>query len=873
MSTHPSRSRSLPSASLPSFHSKVLSELGWSHVTTLSLPGRIASVLPADALPSLTPETRRQIEAGAPLYGHQVLALSHHLDGHPVVVATGTGSGKTRIFHLAAVEALNRSPHAVTLALYPGKALAREQSAKWQDALNRAGLATEGDGSVALLTGDHSDKAARLRAFSKARVVVATPDVLHAWCLQRLADKAVRRTLARTALIVVDEAHTLSGVFGSNCLWLFRRLQSALRSLGAPAPRWLAASATLQHPAEHLEALTGLAFKAVTERDDTSPRHACRLHLIRPGAGVGMLPGLGAWLRQCSLRPALPRFVVFTNSRKQTEAISLIGNRPLIDRDGSYAPDTTCRLLQEVSHLAPYRSGLSAVERATLQDRFRSGELRGLVCTSAFELGIDLPGLDLGFLVGLPESPASFWQRLGRFGRHAESDVFLIHDGSARCEAAFAHPESLLDWRARDAALYPENPILIARHVLCLAQENRDLPAVELPAASDPTFPIHFLRELAAFHRGELSGELRDALAAQGNDSPHLAFPLRSIDDTYTFKSTGGGFAPEGTVTYGQILREAYPGAVYYHAGTPWRVTSIDRRRRELTVVREKGYHTDPRTVPANLVPDLARPVLRDLRWAGGLRLIECHGRATEWVTGFSETRGGHPAPGGDYAQGSYGQQGSLFRAFDTTGVILVHPALRNAAIRSELLGGFLREALLLACPREAAEVAAAAGFLKVARRDLGEGTRFVALYDTVPGSLRLTGALGDRSILASTLAGACRLAQAQLGGSTDNRDQATLAALIALARPESEPVALPADWPGPARAQVMSPGSAALHRRRNLAVEIVSVSTDLDGMVLYQVRRVDDPSFQGTLGAEALSEIPGLTTWIPLSSVLGTAA
>lgn len=863
-----------PSASLPSFHRSALSDLGWLHESTIELPRRTASVSPADALPDLQPATRRLIDATAPLYGHQAIALRHHLDNKPVVVSTGTGSGKSRIFHLAAVDLLSRSPASLIIALYPGKALAREQAGKWHEALVQAGLASSSDGSVGLITGDQGDKNARLRTLARAKVVVATPDVLHAWCLQRLSDRTIRRALARTALVVIDEAHTLSGVFGSNCLWLFRRLRHALHALGAPAPRWLAASATLSHPAAHLESLVGLPFQAVTEHDDTSPRHACRLHLIRPTSKTGLLPGLGRWLRQCANDRSQPRFVVFANSRKQTEAISLIGNRPSVERESVDSQETAVILLQEVAQLAPYRSGLSANERAILQDRFRSGDLRGLVCTSAFELGIDLLGLDLGFLVGLSESPASFWQRLGRFGRHAKSDVFLIHDGSTRCDAVFSQPDSLLDWRARDAALYPENPILIARHALCLAHETRDLATTDTSPSAIHTFPDHFQREYAAFGRGEHSTEIRDALAAaQHDEAPHRVFPLRTIDETYTFRSANGGCAPEGSLTYGQLLREAYPGAVYYHAGTPWRIKFINRRRRELVVTRERNYRTEPCVVPTCLLPDLSRPVFADQRWPDGSRLIECHARATERVTGFTESRGGHAVAGGDYSQGAYGQTAPLVRGFDTTAVLFLHPAFGQPGVRTEALGKILREALLLTYPCEAAEVGAASGTLKAARRELPEGTRFVSLFDTVPGSLRLTRILGEPQVLRSMLDRVRELGKRHLASSSDPRDQTTWAAIDSMTCAGGDSVHLPLEWPDISPARIMAPGSQALHRRSNRAVEIVTHTHDLDGNLQYEARCMGDLSFRGTLRAEALTEIPGLTTWIPLTAALGSAA
>lgn len=852
---------------LPATHAAFLAQLGWQHEATLTLPGRPAAFATSDELAALLPEPAARLLASGPLYRHQAVALAHSLAERHVVLSTGTGSGKTRVFHLAAAATLAHEPHALILALYPGKALAREQAGKWEQALLDAGLAAPGDRRVALLTGDQGDRQTRSQLLREARVAVLTPDVLHAWLLGHLGDATLRRQLARLRLIVLDEAHTYAGVFGSNALWLFRRLQHALHHLRAPAPRWLAASATLAHPADHLAALVGQDFTSVGADDDTAPAHPRHLHFIRPATGTPFLPGLGAWLHHCAHRtPA--RFAVFTQSRKKTEAIARIGNRPAADTP---PPDeaATTGLLASSPRLAPYRSGLSPTERAELQTRFAAGDLSGLVCTSAFELGIDLPGLDLGFLAGLPESPASFWQRLGRFGRHGESHVFLIHDGTARTDAFFAAPDALAQWQARDAALYPDNPVLLARHILCLAHEAEALGAETIPD-SLPFSPL-FRATYAAFQRGELTPGLREAQAAQGSTQPpHHAFPLRSIEDTFTFKGAFGGPAPEGFVTRSQLLREAYPGAVYYHGGTAWRITSLHHRRHELTVTRERAYSTEPTTIPARFVPDLAQPAFADLRWASGLRLLEATGRATCIVTGFSELRGSQTTPGGDYRQGAYGQQGPLCHAYDTTGILLFHPGLADPAVRADTLAECLRQGLLLACPREAAELGAATGALKATRRELAEGTRFVALYDTVPGSLRLTAALAEPETLRLTLAHAARLATEQLAGSRDPRDLATLAALQALAATSpGAPEAFPLDWPEAAPDRALQPGTTALYRRLQLPVVVVRVSTDLDGHLRYLIERTDDPAFHGEVPADALTELPDVSVWVTLADAL----
>ena len=62
--------------------------------------------------------------------------------------------------------------------------------------------------------------------------------------------------IANLRWIVVDEAHTYRGVFGSHVANVLRRLRRVARLYGAE-PRFLLASATIANPGELAERLVG----------------------------------------------------------------------------------------------------------------------------------------------------------------------------------------------------------------------------------------------------------------------------------------------------------------------------------------------------------------------------------------------------------------------------------------------------------------------------------------------------------------------------------------------------------------------------------------------------------------------------------------
>ena len=61
------------------------------------------------------------------LYIHQAEAIEHVRAGEPVVIVTGTASGKTVCYQVPVLETLLDDPMAGVLCLYPTKALAQDQ--------------------------------------------------------------------------------------------------------------------------------------------------------------------------------------------------------------------------------------------------------------------------------------------------------------------------------------------------------------------------------------------------------------------------------------------------------------------------------------------------------------------------------------------------------------------------------------------------------------------------------------------------------------------------------------------------------------------------------------------------------------------------
>jgi len=303
-----------PSGPVAPLHTGILQSLDWKISHTLVVPARPGKWTSAASLGLTAPALKLASSNPQGIHTHQELALRTIQGGCDTAVATGTGSGKSLVFQVAATEVLARDPHACVLVLYPMRALAEEQYDRWVKALETAGV----DSRASLFIGDGLSTAQRLKEIASARVIVSSPDVVHAWLMQhRNTEKAIRTFLKRLRLLAIDEAHAYTAVFGSQSAFLFRRLDHAVRVLGSRF-QVVAASATMADPVNHLHSLTGRDFNVIGIEYDSSPSHEKSIHFVSPTPDADLISGLGTWFRHCTDAKA-GNFLAFVESRVQAE--------------------------------------------------------------------------------------------------------------------------------------------------------------------------------------------------------------------------------------------------------------------------------------------------------------------------------------------------------------------------------------------------------------------------------------------------------------------------------------------------------------------------------------------------------------------------
>jgi DEAD/DEAH box helicase domain-containing protein len=511
-----------------------------------------------------------------PLYTHQAEAVDLTRQGRNVIIATSSASGKTLCYNIPVLETLVSHQIAQALYLFPTKALAQDQCRSLRELVG--GLLPPEE--IAIFDGD-TQPLERACIRRKARLIITNPDMLHLGILPNHQNWS--RLLGHLKYVVVDEAHSYRGVFGSHVAQVLRRLRRLCRFYGAN-PQFIMASATVANPGEHAAALAGVPFAVVS--GDGSP-HGDRKFVFwnpplideaksRRGSANSEAIALFTALVMNNVRT-----LAFARTRRLTELIYAHVRERLLRK----APDIAERV-------RAYRAGYLPEERRRIEQALYQGELVGLVATNSLELGIDIGSLGATLLVGYPGSIASTWQQAGRSGRGKESALsFLIAMDNPLDQYLMRNPEFFFQSNFEHALINPDNHYILNAHLECAAWE---LP---LNPADAVFFGPCFKKEVKQLAtQGRLRERLPRWYLAPSIDYPAQEVNIRSSSgqDLAVMNSATGSLLE--VVDMGRAFTQLYQGAVYLHQGDTFIVTEFNLEARTITVLPDQvSYYTEAR--------------------------------------------------------------------------------------------------------------------------------------------------------------------------------------------------------------------------------------------------------------------------------------
>ncbi len=603
------------------------------HHETLAQQAPTAAPLSAAFAPLAPLLARRAIPF---LYAHQARALALIEAGADVVLATPTASGKTLVYSLPVLQRALADPAARALYLFPLKALEQDQRRRLEQDVALLGAGDAGP-TVAIYDGDTPQGQRRKLREAPPNVLITTPDMLHAGLLP--AHEKWARFLRGLRTVVIDELHTYRGIFGSQIAQVLRRLDRVAASYGARA-QYIAASATIANPGELADALTGRTFSVV--ESDGAPRPKRHVLLFQPD---GSPYTTAAHLFRLAVGLGL-RTIAFTKARRVTELM----HAWVVEAEPALA-----------SRVSSYRSGFLPQERREIERRLFSGELAGVISTSALEMGIDVGGLDVCILVGYPGSQIATWQRSGRVGRAREAAIALVAQPDALDQYLVTHPSVFFSRGFEHAVIDPHNADVAAAHLPCAAAElplRTDEPWMTAPEARANLARLEDTAKLLCSEDGtewfparrhphrdvDLRGSGQSyMIVLEGDTAGRQADPAKPPQGREAPAQRGAAersqIGPErsriGTVGASRVFAECHEGAIYLHRGRQFLVTRLDVDER-LVHVRavNAGYYTQALSEKETeiLSRDRARP-------AGNFRLVTGRLRVTTRLTAFERRR------------------------------------------------------------------------------------------------------------------------------------------------------------------------------------------------------------------------------------------
>ncbi len=533
--------------------------------------------IPTSVAPGLASALRR---AGiSELYSHQAAALEAARQGD-VIVTSGTASGKSLSFNLPVLDALERDGRARALYLYPTKALAQDQARK----LHELGLDSL---RHAIYDGDtpRDDRPAIRR---KSNLVLTNPDMLNMSMLPH--HKHWNEFLAGLRWVVVDEAHTYRGVFGSHVANVLRRLQRVAGLYGSE-PRFMCASATIANPVELAEGLVGRPFELI--EGDGAPRAGRRIAIWNPPViDPATMKRRSVLSEAAELLADLviggQRTICFLRSRRGIELIQRFTRMRLEDLGHA----------DLAGRIAPYRAGYTPQQRREIEASLARGHLLAVVATDALELGIDIGELDAAICVTFPGTVASLRQMWGRAGRRREGIALYIAGDDALDQFFCRHPTEFLA-RPVEAAIFDHtNERIQLAHTLAAAYEVPLGGTADQPGARDDEILGDNWRVRADTLVG--AGQLRRSrdgrYLPRGPGFPAGEISLRSASPESVAVIDRASGEMIGSVEAERAFTTVHPGAIYLHLGRSYEVRELDlEARRAMVDVFDGDWYTQPK--------------------------------------------------------------------------------------------------------------------------------------------------------------------------------------------------------------------------------------------------------------------------------------
>ncbi|MEF8873494.1 MAG: DEAD/DEAH box helicase [Candidatus Thermoplasmatota archaeon] len=418
-------------------------------------------------------ETRPQEDAIPPI-----------LDGKNTLVIAPTGIGKTEAALLPILENIlkNDTDGFALLYITPLKALNRDMIRRVKEFSDRLNF------DVGVRHGDTTRKERRKQAENPPEVLITTPETLQIM----FTGKKLRKGLENVEHVVVDELNELAEDERGS------QLSLALERLAALSGRdfqRVGLSATVGSPEKVRDFLVGEGRKGVIV--ETAGERELDVRVEKPVIEQERDKELSEVMRCDVEKAAALRLckdfieehqstLFFVNTRDAAETLS---SSYTLWRDEFYSEDDF--------PIGVHHGSLSKEARIEMEERFKEGSLKGLICTSSMELGIDVGRTDLVLQYQSPRQVTRLIQRIGRSG-HRIGEVskgrIIATTMDDVAEAAVISEKAI--GRDLERTEIPEEPLsVLANQLISTVHTEKELDTEKFFRLVKRAYPFRGLEE------------------------------------------------------------------------------------------------------------------------------------------------------------------------------------------------------------------------------------------------------------------------------------------------------------------------------------------------------------------------------------------